>query len=91
MSELRDTCFGAVFDDLARTNGGWPDEAVCYALEVINDNQIMMTGEVPIGHKKNGDLKFARAKGTVFRSVVSKKQYRQVADAARASRKDSSQ
>lgn len=48
-------------------------------------------GEVPVGHKKNGELKFARTKTTVFRSVVSKEQYREVADAYRASRKEPSQ
>ena len=85
-AKKKTTLLGEAFDDLARSNGQWPDEAICYALEVINDNQIMMTGEIPIGTKRNGDPKFARAKGVVFRAVVGKDAYRAVADEMRAKR-----
>lgn len=86
MATPTNTLLGEAFDDLARKSGGWPSDAICYALEAINDNQIMMTGEIPVGHRKDGRPKFAKTKATVFCAVVSNEQYQAVVDAVREAR-----
>lgn len=55
--EQETTFFGKRFDDAVREVGGWPEKAVAYEVEVIgkgDDPQVMVTGGVPIGVKRNG-------------------------------------
>jgi hypothetical protein len=51
---------------------------VAYAVEVIgkgDDPQIMLTGEVPVGLKRDGSPKFG-SKQPVYRAVVKISEYR---------------
>ncbi len=68
------TCFGAKADNLARERGGWPEDAVVYLIEGINETQAMLTGEVPVGERKNqpGHPRFAARKDNpkIYRVVI---------------------
>jgi hypothetical protein len=70
--------FGDAMDALARQTGGWPEDAVAYAVEVLgkgDDPQVMLTGEVPVGTKGDGSPKFG-SKQTKYRAVVALREYR---------------
>jgi hypothetical protein len=52
---------GEKFDIYARQAGGWPDGTVVTHVEVIgggDDPMVLLTGQVPIGVKRNGKPKF---------------------------------
>ena len=69
---------GEAMDKLARRVGGWPTGAIPYAVEVIGDGpdpQIMLTGQVPIGVKRDGRPKLG-TKQPKYRAVVKLSQYR---------------
>jgi hypothetical protein len=70
--------FGEALDSLARQTGGWPDDAIPYAVEVIgegDDPQILLTGEIPIGTKRDGSPKFGKKQRT-YKAAMPISQYR---------------
>jgi hypothetical protein len=70
--------FGECFDAMARHAGAWPDDAVAYAVEVVgggNDPMVLITGEVPVGVKRDGSPKFG-AKQVRYRAGVKLSEYR---------------
>lgn len=74
---------------LAKTQPGWRDGAWWYLIEVINPQQIMITGDVPIGFKKDGSHKWERGKAAKpCRVVVSRQSYHEHCDAWRAAQAD---
>jgi hypothetical protein len=69
---------GEKMDALCRERGGWPETAMPYAIEVIGsgaDPQVMLTGEVPVGTKRDGRPKFGSMQPK-FRAVVALSEYR---------------
>lgn len=72
----RDTLFGEGIDTLARALGAWPADAVAYAAEVVNENQVLLTGAVPDGYRRDGRPKFPR-KPREYKAVATKDQYRE--------------
>lgn len=78
------TGFGAPIDALARTKGGWPDDVVVYAIEVVNDQQLLMSGGVPDGARKDGRPKWPK-KMREYRVVVADGEYRAALSRARSS------
>jgi hypothetical protein len=76
MSESKNmTCFSEKLDKLARERGGWDDAAVVYEIECVNADQVLVTGAVPSGHKRNGRLVFP-PKSQTFKAVVTIGEYR---------------
>ena len=72
----RPTCFGVEIDKLACRIGGWPVDAVVYALDVLNPSQVLLKGGVPDGLRKDGGPRFPKA-GPEFSAVASNEQYRE--------------
>ncbi len=57
------TLFGEGLDQLARRRGGWPAEAMLFAVEVVgngDDPMILATGGVPVAWKADGSPKFGK-------------------------------
>ena len=57
------TLFGEALDALARQRGGWPDDAILFAVEVIgkgDDPMVLATGGVPVGWKADGTPRFGK-------------------------------
>lgn len=70
--------FGDCFDTMARRAGGWPDDAIPYAVEVIgegDDPMVLITGEVPVGVKRDGSPKFG-TKQRKYKAGVPLSEYR---------------
>lgn len=72
---LKTTVFSAGLDQLARREGGWSRPAVVHTIECVNASQVLLTGGVPTGHRRDGYPKFDR-KGDAFKAVVSIEDYR---------------
>lgn len=70
----KETILGDVLDHAARSSGGWPSEAVVYRLEAVADTHVLITGAVPVGHKKDGRPKFDR-KGREYKAVITNAEY----------------
>lgn len=55
MGEPRNTFFSEHLDALACEQGGWPQNVVVYALEMVNDNQCLLKGgELTGRHRRDG-------------------------------------
>lgn len=57
----RASVFGKAFDAHVRKVGGWPNEAIPFAVEVVGggkDPMVLVTGAVPIGTRKDGSPKY---------------------------------
>jgi hypothetical protein len=70
--------FSNALDALCRERGGWPDNALPYAVEVIgqgDDPQVLLTGEVPVGLKRDGSPKFG-TKQRKYKSAILLSEYR---------------
>lgn len=74
---LKTTGWGEHIDRLARDAGGWPDDVVVYAMEVLGDvhapkahKYIQMTGDVPTGHHADGSLKWPRGTTAKPRTAI---------------------
>lgn len=74
---LKTTGWGEHVDRLAREAGGWSDDVVVYAMEVLGDinapnahKYIQMTGDVPCGHHANGSLKWPTDKAASPRTAI---------------------
>lgn len=69
---------------LAKRQPGWKAGAWWYAIEVLNEAQIMITGDVPIGFKADGSHKWARgADAKPCRVVVPRSEYHEFMDACK--------
>ena len=91
---LKTTGWGKHVDLLAREAGGWPDDVVVYAMEILGDlnapaahKYIQMTGDVPCGHHANGSLKWPQGKAANPRTaIVSMTAYSAACDQAKAAK-----
>jgi hypothetical protein len=82
MMEQGMTFFGVAFDAGVREIGGWPDGAIAYEVEVIgsgDDPQVMVTGGVPIGAKRDGSPKLGTiAQSGKYRATIPLSRYREL-------------
>jgi hypothetical protein len=61
--ERKTSLFGLGLDELARRRGGWPDDALLFAVEVVGKGEnpmVLATGGVPVGWKADGSPKFGK-------------------------------
>lgn len=57
----------------------WPEGAVAYHLEMIGGDNVLITGEIPIGEKKDGRPKFGpRRNALLFKGVLPLSRYREL-------------
>lgn len=62
-------------DAMARHAGGWPENAMVYKVECVNEDRVLMTGGIPSGVRPDGKPKFER-RGKVYLAIVTIAEYR---------------
>jgi len=74
-----ESLFGDSLDKLARERGGWPDNALAYAVEVVGrgeDPMVLVSGDVPIGRKRDGSPRFPKSEKNALKAGILLSEYR---------------